>query len=255
MTASSPDITDPEVQRLIQTQTPLVEKIARHLARRLPASVECSDLIQDGMVGLIEAILRWTRDTTGAHFERYVAQRARGAMLDGLRAVDPGTRQRRQEMRRVELVIQQLGHVKGRSPQEGEVAAALGMAVADYQRILQDVQGYVLISLEDLAGEDNAEHYLEHCADSNLDPLVVLERAALRKKLAECIQMLPEQKKTLLQLYYEEDKKMHEIGLLLQISEARVSQLHTHTIAQLRAALFVDDPAASLLKPRSKPRC
>ena len=247
-------INDPEVQRLIRTQTPVVEKIARHMARRLPASVETSDLIQDGMLGLIGGLLRWTRETTGGHFDHYVAQRAHGAMLDGLRAIDPGTRQRRKEMRRVELAIQHLGHIKGRAPVESEVAAALDMSISDYRRILQDVHGYVLISLEDLVDPENGERYLDHHAASNLDPLKVLERSALRRALITAVDALTEQKKTILRLYYEEGLKMHEIGSVLHISEARVSQLHTHTIAQLRAALFTEDPSASVLKPRAKPR-
>ena len=170
------DINDQEVQRLIQTQTPVVENIARNLARRLPASVECDDLIQDGMVGLIEALLRWTRETTGAHFEHYIAQRTHGAMMDGLRANDPGTRKRRREMRRVEVAIQLLGHQQGRAPLESEVAAALGLPMDEYQRILQDVQGYVLISLEDILGGEGSDHQLEPHTISQMDPLAVLER-------------------------------------------------------------------------------
>jgi RNA polymerase sigma factor for flagellar operon FliA len=248
------DITDPEVQRLIKTQTPMVERIAKHMARRLPASVECSDLIQDGMVGLIGAILRWTRETSGGHFDNYVAQRAHGAMLDGLRANDPGTRQRRKDMRRVEVAIQQLGHQHGRAPLEREVATALGMDLADYQRILQDVHGYMVISLEDLMGAGSNEGALTPSTNTHVDPLAVLERSALRKALLQAINDLPEQKKSMLQLYYVEELKMHEIGVHLEISEARVSQLHTHTIALLRASLYGDDPAIAVLKPRAKPR-
>jgi RNA polymerase sigma factor FliA len=249
-----PDITDPAMQRLIKAQAPLVKKIAYRLASRLPASVECDDLIQDGMLGLINALLRWTRETTGQHFESYVAQRAHGAMLDGLRAIDPGTRQRRKDMRQVEIAIQKLSHEKGRSPLESEVAEALGLPISDYQRILQEVSGYVLISLEDLAVGDTPEHYLAQCAASDQDPLVVLERAALRQTLAAAIQVLPAQKSEVLRLYYEEELKMHEIGSQLHISEARVSQLHTQAIAQLRAALFAQDPSASVLKPRGQTR-
>jgi RNA polymerase sigma factor for flagellar operon FliA len=247
-------LTDPEVQRLIQTQTPLVEKIARHMARRLPASVETSDLIQDGLLGLIGGLMRWTRETTGGHFELYVAQRAHGAMLDGLRAIDPGTRQRRKQMRRVEIAIQHLGHAKGRAPLESEVASALGLNLPEYRRILQDVHGYVLISLEDLVEGESGEHPLDLNAANNLDPLKVLERAALRRTLIAAVEALTEQKKSILRLYYEDGMKMHQIGSLLHVSEARVSQLHTHTIAQLRAALFTEDPSASVLKPRKKPR-
>lgn len=250
------DINDPRIQRLIEEKTPLVEKIAHKLVRRLPASVEYHDLLQDGLLGLIDAIVRWTRETSGQHFENYVALRAQGAMLDGLRALDPGTRQIRQEMRRVELAIQQLGHQLGRGPTESEVAHALGMEILEYQRILQEAHGYTLISLEDLIGGEGADvdAYLQQCAKRHEDPLVVLQRASLRHALKLAISALPEQKQMVLKLYYEEELKMHEVGSALCISEARVSQLHTHTIAQLRADLLGSDAVLALLKPRSKPR-
>jgi len=245
---------NPQLQRLIEAQAPVVERIAQRMARHLPANVERDDLVQDGMLGLINALLRWTRATTGQHFENYVSQRARGAMVDGLRAIDSGSRQRRKEMRQIELAIQMLGHTLGRSPTEAEVARSMNMDIADYQHILQDVDGYVLISLDDLSGEENSDFYLEQCAADNLDPLIVLERASFRKTLIQAIEQLPEQKQLVLQLYYEEDLKMHQIGTALGLSEARISQLHTQAIAQLRAALFVSEPQKSALKPRTKSR-
>lgn len=246
-------MSDSHLMRLVEDKTPLVKHLARSLSRRLPASVECDDLIQDGMLGLMDALLRWTRETTGSHYDNYMAQRAHGAMLDGLRALDPASRQLRKVMRSAEQAIQKLGHTFGRAPLESEVAQALGLAIGDYQRMLQDVQGYALISLEDLAG-DNADTYLAHCASENIDPLRVLERSALRQTLLDAIVALPVQKKSVLRLYYEGEMKMHEIGDVLKISEARVSQLHSHTIAELRAALLGGNQPGALLKPRSKVR-
>jgi len=252
---STPPVSDtPQMQRLIAAPAPVVERIAQRMVRRLPAQVERDDLVQDGMLGLINALLRWTRATTGQHFENYVSQRARGAMIDGLRAIDSGSRQRRKEMRQIEMAIQMLGHTLGRSPTEAEVAQSMDMDIADYQRILQDVDGYVLISLDDLSGEENSDFYLEQCAASQLDPLIVLERADFRKTLIQAIEQLPEQMQLVLQLYYEEDLKMRQIGTALGLSEARISQLHTQSIAQLRAALFVSEPQKSTLKPRTKSR-
>jgi RNA polymerase sigma factor for flagellar operon FliA len=248
------DIAAAHIRELIGRQTVLVEKIAHTMVRKIAPGVECKDLIQDGLLGLIDAILRWTRETTGAHFDNYVAQRARGAMLDGLRALDPGTRQIRRDMRRVEVAIQQLGHQLGRSPRDSEVATALDMALAEYQQILQDAHGYVLISLDDLGGDEDGGVFLSTCVVTHVDPLVVLERAAFRKRLGLAINALPEQKKTLLHLYYEEGLKMHEIGLVLRLSVPRVSQLHTLAIAQLRSSLLEAGEAAPLLKPRRKPR-
>ena len=246
------DINDPRIQQLIEDKKPLVESIARNLVRRLPASVECNDLIQDGLLGLIDAILRWTRETASAHFERYVAQRAHGAMLDGLRAIDPAPRPLRKKMRVVEVAMQQLGHQLGRNPTEREVAQAMGLPLAQYQQMLQQVHGYSLISLEDLG--DGTDAYLEQCASRHDDPLVVLQRAALRQALTTAISALPEQKQVVLRLYYEEDLRMHEVGSALGVSEARVSQLHTQTIAQLRADILGGAGGTAILKPRSKPR-
>lgn len=239
-------------RELVESQAHLVKSIANSLARRLPASVERADLIQDGTLGVMEALLRWTKETTGAHFENYVALRAHGAMLDGLRALDPGSRQVRKEMRRVEQAIQSLGHAHGRFPREREIAEALGISLQAYQRLLQDAQGYLLISLHDLAGEEE-EAYLEHCINENADPLVVLERSGLRMALANAVKLLTKQKQTLLKLYYEDDLKMREIAEKLGLSEARISQLHTQTIAELRAAM-PDGDINTLLKPRRKAR-
>jgi RNA polymerase sigma factor for flagellar operon FliA len=243
---------DDEGRQLIEDQLQAVKSIASHMARRLPASVDRADLVQDGLLGLIEALLRWTRQTTGAHFENYVALRTRGAMLDGLRTLDHGRRHVRKEMRRVEVAIQQLGHRHGRPPTEPEVAGALGLELPDYQRLLQDAEGYVLISLQDLAGEDS-DQYLEECIADASDPLVLLERAALRAALAGSVRRLPAQKRELLTLIYERDLRLHEIGKQFGLSESRISQLHAQTIAQLRATMPQGD-VSSLLRPRRKPR-
>jgi RNA polymerase sigma factor for flagellar operon FliA len=248
------DITDPRNQHLIAKHTPLVEKIAYKLASALPANIECDDLIQDGLMGLIDAIIRTSRATSGAQFESYIALRARGAMLDGLRANDPANRQIRRTMRQVEITIQRLGHEQGRAPYEGEVAAAMGMTIGDYQRVLQDAQGYLLISLEDLDIGDGVNGQLDPSAMSNSDPFVVLERRAFRQALATSIIALPKQSQTMLRLYYEDDLKMRDIGHRLGLSESRVSQIHAHAIAQLRATVLGGEYSESPLKPRRKPR-
>ncbi|MDT8991915.1 FliA/WhiG family RNA polymerase sigma factor [Curvibacter sp. APW13] len=242
------------LKRLVEDQAPRVRATAASLVRRLPASVEREDLEQDGFVGLMEAMVRWTRATNGEHFENYVAQRARGAMLDGLRAMDPASRTLRAHMRLVEQAIQRLGHRLGRLPREGEVATELEMPLADYQRLLQQAQGYKLLVLEDLEHEADSPDYLGECARRNEDPLVVLERSAFRQGLAQALAALEPQAQKVLHLYYGMGLRMHEVGTELGLSESRVSQLHTHAIAELRAALQSPDARFSMLKPRSKPR-
>lgn len=248
------DISHPAQQRLVTQHAPLVGKIARSMAHGLPPHVLTDDLVQDGLLGLIDAIIRTTRETSGVEFESYLTQRARGAMLDGLRAMDPATRQIRHAMRRVESAIQQLGHRLGRQPSEGEVALAMDMPIDEYRRLLQQAHGYWLVSLDDLEHSDDLAEYLDQCAGNDTDPLALLERSTFRKALAESLRTLSAQVQELLNLYYVEEQKMREIGTQLGLSEARVSQLHASAIAALRARLLDEEQARNLLQPRRAPR-
>ncbi len=248
------DISHPAQQRLLVQHAPLVGKIARSMAHGLPPHVLTDDLVQDGLLGLIDAIIRTTRETSGVEFECYLAQRARGAMLDGLRALDPATRKIRHAMRRVEAAIQQTGHRLGRSPSEGEVAIAMGMPLEEYRRLLQQAHGYWLVSLDDLEHSDELHEYLDQCANSDTDPLALLERSAFRKALARSLRALSAQAQELLSLYYVEEHKMREIGERLGLSEARVSQLHASAIASLRAHMLDAEQSQDLLQPRRSKR-
>lgn len=247
-------LTPQEVAQVVEGQSGRVRALAKDLSRKLPANVDRQDLEQDGYVGLMEAMVRWIRATNGAHFENYVSLRARGAMLDGLRAMDPASRTLRADMRRVEQAIQKLGHTLGRRPREGEIAQALDMGLEDYHRLLQQVSDYKLLSLEDLEHEADSPDYLAECARRNTDPLVVLERSAFREGLAQALQALDAPSQKVLRLYYAEGLRMHEIGAELGVGTSRVSQLHTHAIAQLRAALQSPEARFSMLKPRMAPR-
>lgn len=247
-------ISHPAQQRLVAQHAPLVGKIARSMAHGLPPHVLTDDLVQDGLLGLIDAIIRTTRETSGAEFESYLAQRARGAMLDGLRAMDPATRQIRQDMRRVEAAIQQLGHRLGRSPTEGEVALAMGMPLEEYRRLLQQAHGYWLVSLDDLENSDELHEYLDRCASNDTDPLALLERSIFRKALARSLRALSAQTQELLSMYYVEEHKMRQIGEHLGLSEARVSQLHASAIASLRAHMLDAEQLQELLQPRRATR-
>jgi RNA polymerase sigma factor for flagellar operon FliA len=241
-----------ELQRQVKEHTPLVEALARNLARKLPAHVDAADLVQDGHVALINSILSTSRKLTSAHFRNYLAMRLHGAMLDGLRELDHGSRQLRKGMRGVELAIQRLGHRLGRMPLEHEVAMELGLSLRKYQRMLQDASDYALISLDDIMeASDVVADPLSH-VDS--DPLRVLERSALKESLASALKALSKQSSTVLRLYYVDDLKMAEIGLRLQCSEARVSQIHAQAIAELRARLLDGSGLIPVLKPRRSAR-
>lgn len=245
---------DAENRQLVARHAPLVRRIAQGLMKGLPASVEADDLIQDGLIGLMDAIIRSNREKAERQFEAYISQRVRGAMLDGLRAIDSGTRRVRREMRRVEVAIQQLGHRHGRAPAEGEVADALGMPIAGYQELLQEAHGYLLVSLDDLLGGDEGGAYLEQCASSDLDPLVVLERAAFRKALGGALDALPRQEQEVMKFYYEDDLNMTEIAGRIGLSVPRVSQIHAQAIARLRGAVIGAEDQRSVLAPRRHAR-
>jgi RNA polymerase sigma factor for flagellar operon FliA len=245
-------VTDQELKQQVQLHTPLVEKLARNLVRRLPASVDCDDLIQDGQLALINAILSSSKKLAAAHFKNYVALRVQGAMLDGLRVLDHGSRQLRKDMRAVELVIQHLGHQLGRVPLEKEVADALDLPLRKYQRLLQDASDYTLISLDDIVPLDPRLQCF--AADVQADPLGVLERSALRDSLAQALGKLSKQSSAVLRCYYVEDLKMHQIGKRMLVTEARVSQIHSQAIAELRARMLDANGTMPVLKPRRSAR-
>lgn len=243
-------LSDAECERLITQYTPLVSAIARSLLRRLPPNVEADDLIQDGMVGLLVAIIQSTASQAGKSYNAYLSQRIRGAMLDGLRENDPGSRKVRQEMRRVEVAITQLCHQLGRMPHEGEVAEALGMALDAYQALLQQADGYALFSLEDFDEVQQERDFISWCARTNANPVAALERKIVQRTLLLALSELTEREEAVMQAYYGDDRTMREIGAILGVTEGRVSQIHTQAIAKLRAAVLGDDTCASLLKPR-----
>jgi RNA polymerase sigma factor for flagellar operon FliA len=225
--------------QLVQRFAPLVKRIAYHLMARLPSSVQVDDLVQNGMMGLLDAISRFEAGM-GAQFETYAAQRVRGAMLDGLRENDWLPRSLRRDFRRIEEAIAQLEQQYGRAPAEKELAAALGMSLGDYQKMLQDARGHQLISFEDMV-EEGEEDFLErHLTDDSGEPSKILEDEALRRILVQGIEALPEREKMMMALYYEQDLNLREIGEVMGVTESRVCQLHSQAVARLRARVFGD---------------
>lgn len=239
-------------QQLIAQYAPLVKRIAFHLMARLPASVQVEDLIQNGMLGLLDALGRFD-DSQGAQFETYAVQRIRGAMLDGLRENDWMPRSVRREMRRVETAIHQLEHRLGRSPSETELADSLGMPLSEYQDLLLDARGHQLLNLEDLSGDDEEGFLDRHETGATQDPLAMLLEEDMRGLLVQAIEALPEREKLVMSLYYEEELNLREIGEVLGVTESRVCQLHSQAIARLRAQVH---GGADTPKParRGRPR-
>ncbi len=230
--------------QFVSQHAPLVKRIAFHLMAKLPPSVEVEDLIQNGMLGLLDAISRF-EDGLGAQFETYAAQRIRGAMLDGLRENDWLPRGLRRDMRRIEAAIHALEQGHGRPPTEAELAASLDMALADYQKMLQEARGHQLVYLEDM-GERGDEDFLErHLAGPGADPLAALLDQDMRNTLVRAIEELPEREKMMMSLYYDDELNLREIGEVLGVSESRVCQLHTQAIARLRSRILGQQPKKS----------
>lgn len=241
---------------LVERYAPLVKRIAYHLMARLPANVHVDDVIQNGMMGLLDAINRF-EDGMGAQFETYAVQRVRGAMLDGLREDDWVPRSLRREMRRVERAIGVLEQRLGRGPSEPELAGELDMELSDYQKLLLDARGHQLVYFEDFtdgAGDDFFEHHISEHAESPLD---LLEDADLRTILIAAIEALPEREQLVMSLYYDEELNLREIGEVLGVSESRVCQLHSQAVARVRSRVMTssgegDAPAAP--RRRGRPR-
>ena len=233
--------------QLVERFAPLVKRIAYHLMARLPASVQADDLVQNGMMGLLDAITRFEAGM-GAQFETYAAQRVRGAMLDGLRENDWLPRSLRRDFRRIEVAISQLEQANGRPPSEKELADALGMALAEYQKMLQDARGHQLVYFEDMI-EEGGEGFLErHFTGDANEPSNLLEERSLQHLLVLGIEALPEREKLMMALYYEQDLNLREIGEVMGVTESRVCQLHSQAVVRLRARLFGD---AGLVKKKA----
>jgi RNA polymerase sigma factor FliA len=226
-----------DMNQMLTEHAPLVKKLAHQMKAKLPPSVEVDDLIQAGMIGLLDAVNRY-EDNHGAQFETYAVQRIRGAMLDELRSSDWMPRSMRQNMRKVEDALNTLQQRLGRSPTESEVAKQLKLSLAQYQDLLADGGGHQLVYYEDFHESDSSEHFLDrYCSDSSDDPLQALMNTGFRAAVIDAINALPEREKILMGLYYEQELNLKEIGAIMNVSESRVCQLHSQAISRMRANL------------------
>ena len=223
---------------MIRQYQPLVRRLAHHMMAKLPASVEVDDLIQVGLIGLSEALVRYEA-TQGVQFETFATQRIRGAMLDELRENDWMSRGSRKSQKDIEKALRILEHRLGRSPLESEIAAALGLSLTDYQSLLGKVRGTQLVYLEDMArGAEEEDSFLDrHVADADADPMSLLRNQRLRESLVKAIKSLPEREQHIMSMYYEQDMNLKEIALVLGVTESRICQLHSQSIARLRAKM------------------
>ncbi|SFP93743.1 RNA polymerase, sigma 28 subunit, SigD/FliA/WhiG [Nitrosomonas cryotolerans] len=223
-------------EQFVTEFTPLVKRIAYHMMTKLPASVQVDDLIQVGMIGLLDAINRY-EGSYGRQFESYAAQRIRGSILDELREADWLPRSIRKKMRQIETAVNVLEQRMGCAPSEQDLASELNISLDEYHVTLQNARGAQLIFYEDFQGDDE-EPFLDRLfVDKNNDPLNTLLDESLRLVLVNAIDNLPPREKMVMGMHYEHEMNLREIGEVLGVSESRVCQLHTQAVARLRSRL------------------
>ena len=223
-------------EECIKEYAPLVKRIAHHLMLRLPSSVAVEDIIQAGMIGLLDAATRYD-EFRGAQFETFAAQRIRGSMLDELRHADWMPRSLRRDMRRIEAAMSKLQQRLGKSPLESEVAQELGMPLTEYQQMLFESRGAQLVYYEDFHNEGDEDFFDRYDFDSDSDPLALLQNEHFRDALIKAIENLPERERMLIGMHYEQEMNLREIGEVMGVSESRVCQLHSQAVARLRSML------------------
>jgi len=229
---------DPGVRDdLLKRYMPLVRNVAGRMAMGFPKSVELSDLVSTGAIGLIEALKNFDPER-GVKFETYAVPRIRGAILDELRSLDWVPRSTRARAREVDRAVVRLENRLGRTPTRTELAHALKLSAEELADVLEDVSGTTLLSLDELVyrEEDNRQvprvETIESKAHGNI--LTGIERQELRAYLVDSIGNLSEQEKLVIALYYYEELTLKEIGEVMHISESRVSQIHTKAVMKLR---------------------
>lgn len=223
---------------LLKQYMPMVKRLAHHLIARVPANVELDDLIQVGMIGLAEAIARFD-SAQGVGFETFASQRIRGAMIDELRGLDWLSRASRKNMKDIEKAIAVLEHRLGRPPQDQEIARELSISIDEYHERLSKAKGAQLLYLEDLGQDDDGDSdFLDkNLADNKADPMSMLQSRKMREALVEAIKTLPEREQYILSMYYEQEMNLKEIAAVLDVTESRVSQIHSQIMARLRVRL------------------
>ncbi|WP_298768942.1 RNA polymerase sigma factor FliA [uncultured Shewanella sp.] len=218
---------------IVEEYAPLVKKIAHHLLARLPASVQLDDLLQAGMMGLLEASANFD-GSKGAKFETFAGIRIRGSMLDEIRRGDWVPRSVHRNQRRVAQVIDELEQVLGRDAKDQEIADRLDLSLVDYHRILNDITVGKVVGVEDLGVTVDALEMNQNQSDDTFESLANVQ---FHSALVEGIKQLPEKDALVLSLYYDEALNLKEIGAILDVSESRVSQIHSQAMLRLKGKL------------------
>ena len=219
---------------MVTRYAPLVKRIAYHLKARLPATVIIDDLLQAGMIGLIEASRKYDANQ-GASFETYAGIRIRGAMLDELRRNDWAPKSVHRKVRDITEAIREIENREGRDARDEEVISLLNISKEEYYKTLQNISTHKVLSWEELGVDEEAIRHslVEHTPGLHDE----LERQRFQAKLAEAIASLPEREKMIVALYYESELNLREIGSVLNVSESRISQLLSQAHIRLRARM------------------
>ena len=225
-----------DTSELIGRHSELVQKIAYHLMARLPASVLVDDLVQSGMIGLLEAARNFDA-TKGASFETFAGIRIRGAMLDEMRKGDWVPRSVHKNSRTIASAIDAVEKQTGEDAKEIDVANYLQIPLLEYQQMLQDVNCARLVAYEDLANPDDMFAQPSSSFDSTFDAVADNQ---FTHQLAQMIEQLPQREALVLSLYYDEELNLKEIGLILEVSESRVSQILSQAVHRLKSKVNPD---------------
>ena len=232
---------DPQIrERLVKQYAPLVKYVAGKLAVGMPSNVEFDDLVGYGVFGLLDAIEKYDPDQK-TQFKTYAVQRIHGAIIDELRALDWVPRSVRTRARQIEGVVQDLEISLGRPASDDEIAGELGMSTKQFDKEMVKISGTSILSLNDVwyQGEDNDKVSIADSIESptTLNPDTIVEKDEIKRVIVESIGELPDKEKKVLVLYYYEDLTLKEIGQVLDVTESRVSQLHTKAVMRLRSKL------------------
>jgi RNA polymerase sigma factor FliA len=217
---------------LVEVHASLVKRIAYHLISRLPSCVQVEDLIQSGMIGLLEAARNYDA-TQGASFETYAGIRIRGSMLDEIRKGDWTPRSLHRKVREISQAMRQIETEKGRDARDSEVAERLDMTLDEYHMILQDASSHQIVSFEDIPSRDAT--VVDGFSAKITGPLEKLQEDNLKETLAKVISALPERERLVMSLYYDEELNLRETGEVLGVSESRVCQIHSQALIRLKA--------------------
>lgn len=221
-------------ETLVKNHALLVKRIAHHLLGRLPQGIQLDDLIQAGMLGLLEAARHYD-SSKGASFETYAGIRIRGYMLDEVRRNDWVPRSVHRNARLISEAVKYVEHRLGREAKDSEIAAELGASLEEYHEMLQDSVSSHLYGFDDLGVTDDALHIENGRAST--EPHVNVFHSDLMRHLSDVIRGLPHKERMVLSLYYEQDLNLKEIGEVIGVSESRVSQILSQATHRIKSRL------------------